>query len=159
MIGRNGWCHVPLEAKINTQIKWLLNTDDNYRRSLILSRIIFFSKILTCKWSVENYITYHFLLYVALINLFLYVRSSWGHILLQSRKFFFFPIESKLFSPRFGPLGLRNCSKKIVCLFVCLSVVCLSAVCLSNEICHRPSGDSFGPFCMKFGTLVYLWDT
>ena len=65
-------------------------------------------------------------------------------------KILFFPIELKRFSPRFGPLGLRNCNKN----FVCLSVVCLS-----NEISRRPIGHSFGSICMKFGTLVYLWDT
>ena len=40
---------------------------------------------------------------------------------------FFFPIELKLFSARFGPLGLRNGNKN----FVSLSAVCLS-VRLSN---------------------------
>ena len=70
LIGRNGWSHMPLEVKINTWLKWLLNTDVHYRRSLILSRMVFFSKVFTCKWSVENYITYHLLLYVTLIILF-----------------------------------------------------------------------------------------
>ena len=40
-------------------------------------------------------------------------------------------IELKLFSARFGPLGLRNCNKNFVS--VCrLSLVCLSSVCLSH---------------------------
>ena len=81
----------------------------------------------------------------------LYVWSPGGHILLQSR-IFFFRLSWNFISARFGPLGVRNCNKK----FVCLSCEC---VCLSNEICHRPSGHSFGPICMNFGTLVYLWDT
>ena len=70
-------------------------------------------------------------------------------------KILFFSIELKLFSARFGPLGLRNRNKN----FVCLSCVCLSSVCLSNKICHRPSVHSFCPICLKFGTLVYLWYT
>ena len=66
-------------------------------------------------------------------------------ILLQSRNFFF-RLSWNFFSPCFGPLGLRNCNTN----FVCLSVVCL---------CCRLSSHSFGPICMKFGTLVYLRDT
>ena len=78
---------------------------------------------------------------------FLYVQSPEGYILLQFWKLFFFRLSWNFFSGRFGPLGLRNCNKKFVC------------VCLSNKIGHRPSGHSFGPICMKFDTLVYLWDT
>ena len=47
-------------------------------------------------------------------------------------KIIFFPIELKLFSSRFGPLGLRNCNKNFVCL--CLSCICLLPVCLMKFV-------------------------
>ena len=65
---------------------------------------------------------------------------------------FFFPIELKVFSARFGPLGLRNCNKTFSCR---VFVFCVMLQC---KTCHRPSGDSFGPICMKSGILVYLCD-
>ena len=73
--------------------------------------------------------------------------ESRGTYIATVLKILFLPVEVKLFSVRFGPLGLRNCNK----IFVCLMSEC--------KICHRPSGHSFVPICMKFSTLVYLWDT
>ena len=61
---------------------------------------------------------------------------------------FFFLLNCNFSSARFGLLGIRNCNKNVVCLS-----------CVSNEICHWPSGHSFGLICVEFGTLVYLWDT
>ena len=59
--------------------------------------------------------------FLTIFSNLLYVRSPQGHILLQSRKFFFFRLSWNFFSAGFGPLGLRNCNKNVVC----LSSVCL----------------------------------
>ena len=56
--------------------------------------------------------------------------ESRGTYITTGSKILFFPIKLKLFSPRFGPLGLRNCNKN----FVCLSCVCLSSVCLMKFV-------------------------
>ena len=86
---------------------------------------------------------------------FLYARSPEGHVLLQSRKFFFFRLSWNFFSARFGPLGLRNCNEKFSCRLI---VVCHPLSVNVIKICHQPSVHSFCPICMKFGTLVYQCD-
>ena len=51
--------------------------------------------------------------------------------------------------------GLGTMNKDMLSIWIWLLSVCRPC----NEICHWPSGHSFGPFYMKFGKLVYLWDT
>ena len=85
----------------------------------------------------------------------LYVRSPGGHILLQSRIFFFDLAE--IFFCTFWTPRTKKLQEKI-----CLSSVCVCvSVCLMSEckICHQRSCRSSGPICMKFCTLVYVWDT
>ena len=76
----------------------------------------------------------------SLENSFFYMYGVPKDIYCYSLENSFSLIELKLFSLRFGPLGL----------------VCLMS---ESKICHQPSGHRFGHICMKFGTHVYLWHT
>ena len=51
--------------------------------------------------------------------------------------------------------GLGTMNKDMLSIWIWLLSVCRPC----NEICQWPSGHSFGPIYMKFGKLVYLWDT
>ena len=61
-------------------------------------------------------------------------------------KILFFPIALKLFSTRFGPLGVRKCNKKF-------RVCRLLSVC---PVCNANIRQSFQPIHLKFGMHMYL---
>ena len=98
-------------------IKQLIGLMSSSNLSFKLSTLVILQYLNDLKYFIIfNHISGHVLV-------FFYVRSPDGQILLQSPNFFFFRLSWNFFSARFGPLGLRNCNKKVSRLS---SVCCLS---------------------------------
>ena len=116
--GRRSWESIQLVVRFSQNALFIVSDSNKQTEKFAIA---------ACRNNLEN-VKLHCLLSILIWYIFrwymlLYVRSPEGHILLQSRKFFFFLLSWNFLSARSGPLGLRI-------FFVCLSVVCLS-VCLS----------------------------